>query len=658
MIRVKYFIMLLVAGALSSGMALEHGYNIFGYFTSWGVYERDYLVRDIPAEKLTHINFAFLAPFMLPGEYNQFDSIPKTVFKMSDGASPAQNMYVIGAAQCTISNVVYSVGLAVDDVWACFQKTDFTRRYQAAPAYGRRDDPYDSWDKPAFGGVPGPGDRTAGIFGELLGLRTAHPHIKILASIGGWTYSYYFSELAADSASRTAFAMACKQMLDLFLPRGDMPQLFDGVDLDWEFPYTGGDIAVSHRTDDRGNFTALARSLRETLGVEPLLTIATAQDYRLIKFQYEADLLEYLDFILIMAYDYCGVWASKTGVQAPLYGGDRNDPLYNPDDGKYMVISEVVAAFIDQGFDPAGIVLGMPFYGRSYGNVNNANSGLYQPFRGAGIGSYEQGMVDFNDLVDGLRGNQALALVNGAWVGINGYVRHWDGFSQTPFLFNGNCMVTYDDNVSLGAKVGFAMNQGLGGVMIWELSCDTRFDSTTPHLLLNAVDQALRRPLSPESLSATKGALAEGIYLVWQASAGADAYEVWRHNSIGFDRPALVNIVSGTQYTDRSVDCNMTYYYRLKAVNRHGASAFSEMDAGYALSPDVSGGMDIRINNLPNDLVRMRRGEILSLTSMLVLSHDLQIDADWWMLAETPLGVYRFDQPAHAWCLAGGVAPA
>jgi len=33
--------------------------RIIGYFASWGVYVRDYHVQDIPAEKITHINFAF-----------------------------------------------------------------------------------------------------------------------------------------------------------------------------------------------------------------------------------------------------------------------------------------------------------------------------------------------------------------------------------------------------------------------------------------------------------------------------------------------------------------------------------------------------------------------------------------------------------------------
>ncbi len=558
-----------------------HGRKAVGYFIEWGVYERGYLVKDLPCDKLTHVNFAFIAPFLLPGTYQQFDHIPKADFKKSDGSNPSQDMYVIAAAQCTISNTVYSVGLAVDDEWACFQKTNYERRYHAAPQYGWRDDIYDSWDKPAAGGASGPGDRTAGIFGEFLGMKAAFTNISILASIGGWSYSYYFSELAANDESRLAFAQACKQMLEAFEGRDSVLTLFDGVDLDWEFPYAGGDSAVSHRAEDKDNLTALCSAIREQIGSSKLLTIATAQNYRNIPNQYDAELATHLDFLCIMAYDYCGTWSSKTGIEAPLYGGNTNDPLYNPADGKYMVIAEVVSSFLAEGFDASSLVLGLPFYGRSFANVTDENNGLYQPFSGAGVGSYDAGSLEFNDIADGLKNNKMLSRTNGQWSGANGYTRYWNDNSQTPYLFNGNSMVSYDDDLSLAVKVAYAIDQGLGGVMIWELSSDTRFDSAEPNLLMNAVNNALWVPNAPGALSASDGSYSGKIRVTWNASSLATSYEVWRHTENDSGAATMIaSNITNTCYDDATAEPGNIYYYWVKASNNTGTSGFSTSDEG------------------------------------------------------------------------------
>jgi len=493
---------MLIAGNLSAD-APSHGKKVVGYFIEWGVYDRDYLVKDMPADKLTHVNFAFLAPFMLSGVYTQFSYIAATNYLKSDGSYPSQPLYVVGATTCSVNGVTYSVGLAVDDVWASFQKTTFTRRYQATPAYGWRTNVFSSWDMPTGEGVKGANDRTAGIFGELLGMRSSFPHIKVMPSIGGWSYSYYFCDIARTNASRQAFAIACRQTLDLFAGRDNITNLFDGIDLDWEFPYAGGDGAVAHDPNDKEHMTALCQAVRAQIGADKLFTIASAQGYQNISNQYEGTLKEYLDWVSIMAYDYNGyTWSAKTGFNAPLFGGNTNDPLYNPADGKYMVIDEVVQAFLGQGFNVTNLVLGLPFYGRTFGSVNDSNHGQFQAFSGPGIGSYDNGVVEFNDIYGGARGHPILnRTAAGEWSGTNGYTRYWDSISQTPFLFNGSCWITYDDDVSLADKVGYAMAQGLSGVMIWEMSCDTR--TNDPYVLINAVDTALKQVVPALSISPT-----------------------------------------------------------------------------------------------------------------------------------------------------------
>ena len=51
--------LLSIALVLPASVAVAESGRVVAYFTSWGVYEGDYHVDDIPADRLTHINYAF-----------------------------------------------------------------------------------------------------------------------------------------------------------------------------------------------------------------------------------------------------------------------------------------------------------------------------------------------------------------------------------------------------------------------------------------------------------------------------------------------------------------------------------------------------------------------------------------------------------------------
>jgi GH18 family chitinase len=478
-----FFSFLYIVGLFSVVSASNK--KVVGYFIEWGIYGRNYLVKDIPANKLTHVNFAFAAPFYIKGDtaVTLNSNIATSNYLKSDGSNPSQPMYVVAVSTYSEDGKIVSVGLTVDDVWACFQITTFARKYNSSPSYnGTGSVVYDVWNNATS-------PRSAGIFGEFKAMKTAYPSIKILASIGGWSYSYYFVDIASTTSSRNAFAKACKQFLDLF------PTEFDGVDLDWEFPITGGDSQVRHTVNDGNNFVSLCQAIRTEIGSSKALTIASSQNYQNISNQYKIGLKDYVDFISIMAYDYAGAWSSKTGMNAPLYGsGNTNDPLYQSGDSKYLVINEAVQSFLSIGIPSNQLVIGLPFYGRSCTGVTNANNGLFQTFSGAGIGSFETGSLEFNDLVDGKESHDYLD-----WDGSNlvaksgsGYTKYWDNNEKVPYLFNGSTFISYDDTQSISTKVNYALSQGLGGVMIWELSSDLRYDSaTSPNLLVNTIYNVL-----------------------------------------------------------------------------------------------------------------------------------------------------------------------
>jgi chitinase len=105
------------------------------------------------------------------------------------------------------------------------------------------------------------------------------------------------------------------------------------------------------------------------------------------------------------------------------------------------------------------LVMGVPFYGRSYQGVAPTEDGLFQRFGGPGPGSWENGVLDWHDI-------EANYLPK--------MTRHWSDKAQTPWLFDPSTgvMVSYDDPESLEIKANFARERGLGGVMIWDLSSD------------------------------------------------------------------------------------------------------------------------------------------------------------------------------------------
>ncbi|MBY8852374.1 chitinase, partial [Saccharothrix sp. MB29] len=145
-----------------------------GYFTQWGVYGRQYFVKNIhtsgSAAKLTHINYAF---------------------------GNVQN------GQCTIG-----------DAYA-----DYDMAYTAANSV---DGVADTWDTGAL----------RGSFNQLRKLKKMYPHIKVLWSFGGWTWSGGFGQAAQNPA---AFAESCYKLVED--PR--WADVFDGIDIDWEYPDPG-----------------------------------------------------------------------------------------------------------------------------------------------------------------------------------------------------------------------------------------------------------------------------------------------------------------------------------------------------------------------------------------------------------------------------------
>lgn len=369
--------------------------RVVGYFSSWSVYARDYHVMDLPADRLTHVNYAFL--------------------NIVDG-------------RC-----------ALGDSYADIDK-----------AY-----PGDSWDAGSL----------RGSFNQLLQLKAAHPELRTLLSVGGWTWSKDFSNVALTATSRATFVDSCVELMDMYG--------FDGLDVDWEYPVAGGLASNTYRPEDADNYVLLLKDLRAALsslqqtrgrGEPYLLTIAAgvAPD-KLVNLRVAA-MMESLDWINLMAYDLHGAWETSTGHNAPLYAR-TGDPL---------AVANLVDAFLAAGAMPGKLVLGLPFYGRSFGGVQTgpaSPTGLLAPANGAGPGTWEPGILEWKDLRDHY-------LEHPDWT------RHEDPTAAVPYLYNAVTgeFISYDDPTSLAKKRDLATARGLSGVMIWEMNSDD-----AEHTLLNAL---------------------------------------------------------------------------------------------------------------------------------------------------------------------------
>ncbi|POS83361.1 hypothetical protein EPUL_003735, partial [Erysiphe pulchra] len=254
-------------------------YRSVAYFVSWAIYDRQYKPQDLPAQKLTHVLYAFANILPQTGE----------VILTDPGAD---------------------------------------EKYQ------------NSWNEP--------GQNLYGCLKQLNLLKQKNRSLKLLLSIGGWTYSANFPKPASTPDGRKKFAQSA---LDLLMNYG-----FDGIDVDWEYPKSG---------EEAQNCVLLLQTIRETLdsyastlSTKPhfLLTVACPAGPENINNMDVPNMDRYLDFWNLMAYDFTGSFTKVTGHQANLFPSPSN-PAASP-----FSIQAAVDLYKQKGVNSSKIVLGMPLY--------------------------------------------------------------------------------------------------------------------------------------------------------------------------------------------------------------------------------------------------------------------------------------------------------
>ncbi|WP_069816603.1 glycoside hydrolase family 18 protein [Streptomyces sp. TP-A0874] len=364
----------------SAEVAVAAPDKVIGYFTNWGVYDRDYHVKNIEtsgsAEKLTHINYAF-------GN--------------------------VTGGKCVIG-----------DSYADYEKA-YTEQESV-------DGEADTWDQPLRGN-----------FNQLRKLKERHPDLKVLWSFGGWSWSGGFGQAAQDPAG---FAQSCYDLLED--PR--WAGVFDGIDIDWEYPNACG---LSCDTSGRESFTEVMSALRAKFGDGKLVTAAITADAsdggKLDAADY-AGAAQYVDWYNPMTYDFFGAFDAQ-GPTAP------HSPLtaYEGIPQQGFDSDSAIRKLKGMGVPSEKLLLGLGFYGRGWSGVSQQEPG--GSATGAAPGTYEAGIEDYKVLKDRC---PATGTVGG-----------------TAYAYCGDEWWSYDTPSTIAGKSDYAREQGLGGVFFWELSGDT-----------------------------------------------------------------------------------------------------------------------------------------------------------------------------------------
>lgn len=412
----------------------------YGDWSIWGGQENFY-PKDIPADKLTHLNFAFL----------DFDSNGNLKFTDKDAA--------VGAP------------VGQDGV---------------------------QWGAP-----------NAGILNAFQELKAKNPNLKIGVSLGGWSKSGDFSEVASNPEKRANFV---KNVLK-FIEYTNM----DFVDIDWEYPCdvrqpdlvdNKNDEGTPHSTKaDKENYIKLLQEFRTELDKKSMeinknyeLSVALPAPKSKVDLGIDIkNLFNVVDFANIMSYDMRGAWDEYSGHQSGLYP-NPNEPIK----GNNLSVDETVNYLTKQGAKKDKIVIGAAYYTRGWDKVEKgSNNSLPGIFNKASITTKDadqtpsRGAINEAPLASGDGGRmggvwsyRSLQKLKSNYPGLKEY---WDDTAKAPYLYDESTgkLFTYDNVKSIKEKTKYVNENDLGGMIAWMASQDAKTDSSKRDELTKASKEGL-----------------------------------------------------------------------------------------------------------------------------------------------------------------------
>ncbi len=135
-------------------------------------------------------------------------------------------------------------------------------------------------------------------FGYIRRMKERYPNLQVLLSVGGFSYASDFTNAITSQADINTLVSNCMNLIML-----QAPGVFDGIDLDWEWP---------QNTTQEGELTNLVTSFRSALGNNRVLTMAASANPSSMQYVNWGAVVPNLDWINLETYDYHGPWAPGT----------------------------------------------------------------------------------------------------------------------------------------------------------------------------------------------------------------------------------------------------------------------------------------------------------------------------------------------------------
>ena len=269
--------------------------------------------------------------------------------------------------------------------------------------------------------------------------------VKVLVSLGGWGWDKQFAAIVSNPEAEKRYIDGVVEMIDEFD--------YDGLDLDWEYPDTAEEVKGFERLTRtlRGRIDAIGKAKNRSMN----LTMAASSNKGTLGWLKTDFLVENMDWVNVMTYDYAGDWGQYAGHNSPLFPSSR-EPTKSP----HSIEATILYLLEDRGVPADRLALGLPLYGRGFKVAKPYASTKGEPKKRSSSFTYRQ-------IADKLK---------------QGWTRAWDDDIKAPWLTDpdGSMVVGYDDAQSLRRKTEWAMSKGLRGVFFWQVAQDRTPDGGNP----------------------------------------------------------------------------------------------------------------------------------------------------------------------------------
>jgi len=270
--------------------------------------------------------------------------------------------------------------------------------------------------------------------------------VKVILSLGGWGWDKQFAAIVSVPAAEDRYVKSVMEIVD--------QNEYDGIDFDWEYPDTEQEVAGFERLTRR--FRKDLDALGTRRGKRMVLTMAASSNPGTLKWLGKEFLLETMDWINVMTYDYTGQWTDYAGHHSPLFASPKQ-PVGRPRS------TELTMKYLlqERGLPASRLAVGIPLYGRGFPVSEPYASTKGVPRTRPPQGSYSN--------LHKLRTEP-------------GWTRIWDDQTKNPWLVSHDrsIVIGYDDAESVSIKTEWAMKQGFRGVFFWQIAADRLPEGTNP----------------------------------------------------------------------------------------------------------------------------------------------------------------------------------